>query len=53
MARRLFPDAHARFLTAADELGFCAQETRVQWSTLIKTIAAVPTANGSIRSAGC
>lgn len=44
MARRLFPDEHARFTAATDELGFCAQETRVQWSMLIKTIAAVPTA---------
>ena len=44
MARRLFPDDHARFVAATEELGFCAQETRVQWSMLIKTIAAVPTA---------
>lgn len=44
LARRLFPDDHARFLTATAELGFGAQETRVQWSMLIKTIAAEPTA---------
>lgn len=43
MARRLFPDDYRRFVTATEELGFSAQETRVQWSMLIKTIAAAPT----------
>lgn len=40
MARRLLPAEHARFVAATSELGFCAQETRVQWSMLAKTVAA-------------
>jgi hypothetical protein len=43
MAARLFPGDHRRFVAATGELEFCAQETRVQWSMLAKTVAAAPT----------